>query len=106
MTLWQLVLQTGQLMTEVVNTGTLVRDYICMTFSMNAEDYLFAGTSSGDICGFHVKTKMLVFSMNLCALGVRTIRAVSPTSIMCAGGDGNVFSLNTDGKNTQVTNKA
>ena len=106
LTLWQLVPETGQLMTEVVNTGTLVRDYICMTFSLNAEDYLFAGTSSGDVCGFHVKTKMLVFTINLCALGVRTIRALNQTSLICAGGDGNVFSLNTNGKATAVANKA
>ena len=93
------------MITEIVNTGTLVREYICMTFSLNAEDYLYAGTTSGDICGFHVKTKMLIFQLNLCALGVRTIRAVNKTSILCGGGDGNVFSLNTDGKNTAVANK-
>ena len=105
MTLWQLVPESGQLLTEIVNTGTLVREYICMTFSQNAEDYLYAGTTSGDICGFHVKTKMLVFHINLCALGVKTIKAFSKTNILCGGGDGNVFSLTTDGKNTAVVNK-
>jgi hypothetical protein len=28
------------------------RDYTCMTYSKNNEDYLFAGTASGDICSF------------------------------------------------------
>ena len=106
MTLWQLVPQTGQLMYEIINTGTLVRDYICMGFSKNQEDYLFAGTSSGDVCGFHVKTKMLVFTLNLCALGVRTLSVMTGDSIICGGGDGNVFSIKTDGKNSTVANKA
>lgn len=69
---------TGQLLQEIINTGTHVRDYICMKFSNNQEDYLVAGTASGDVCGFHVKTKMLVFCLNLSALGVRTIQAISP----------------------------
>jgi cilia- and flagella-associated protein 52 len=105
MTLWQLVPGSGQLTYENVNTGSLVRDYICMAFSKNAEDYLFAGTSSGDVCGFHVKTKQLVFSLNLCALGVRTLTVVSGDSVVCGGGDGNVFSIKTDGKNSQISNK-
>jgi len=35
MTLWQLVPQTGQLLSEIISTGTHVRDYICMAFSKN-----------------------------------------------------------------------
>lgn len=80
-------------MPETINTGSMVRDYICMTFSKNAEDYIYAGTSSGDLMGFHVKTKLLVVSINLCALGIKTIRAVTPNSVMCGGGDGQLFSL-------------
>ena len=55
----------------------MVREYICMSFSKSAEDYIYAGTSSGDVCGFHVKTKMLVFNLNLCALGARTISVIN-----------------------------
>jgi len=105
MTLWQLVPQSGQLISESLSTGTLVRDYICMAFSKNQEDYLFAGTSSGDVCGFHVKTKMLVFTLNLCALGVRTLTVVSTDSIVCGGGDGNLVAVRTDGNNSAVSNK-
>lgn len=88
MTMWQLNPVTGQLNTELVNTGTLVRDYTCVTFSKNQEDYLFAGTSSGDLIGFLVKNKMLVFSINVCAMGVQTIKAVSADRIVVGGGDG------------------
>ena len=79
MTLWSLVPQTGQLASDHLTTGTMVREYICMSFSKSAEDFIYAGTSSGDVCGFHVKTKMLVFNLNLCALGARTISVINQT---------------------------
>lgn len=105
MTFWQLVPQTGQLTPELVSTGSLVRQYICMAFSKNAEDYLYAGTTSGDVCGFHTKTKMLVFTLNLCALGARTICAINPHELVVGGGDGNIIKLALNGKDTQVSAK-
>jgi len=76
-----------------------------MAFSNNQEDYLVAGTASGDVAGFHVKSKQLVFSLNLCALGVKTIQAISPTHFVCGGGDGQVFSVGLNGSNTAVAHK-
>ena len=93
MTIWQLTPQTGQLTSEIISTGTHVRDYICMAFSKNAEDYLIAGTASGDLCGFHVKTKQLVFCLNLCALGIRTIQPLANDTVIVGGGDGQVFQI-------------
>ncbi len=52
MTLWQLNPQTGQTNYDMVNTGTLVREYSCLAYSKNREDFLFAGTASGDFIGF------------------------------------------------------
>jgi cilia- and flagella-associated protein 52 len=43
---------TGQTTPDLINTGTVVRDYSCMTFSKNREDYLFAGSESGDFLAF------------------------------------------------------
>ena len=106
MTLWQLVPATGQLLSEIINTGTLVRDYICMTFSKNAEDYLIAGTASGELCGFHVKTKQLIFNVNLCAMGVRTIQAVAADKVVVGGGDGQVFSVALNGRNSAMETRA
>lgn len=102
MTLWSLVPQTGQLASEQIGTGTLVREYVCMTFSKNSEDYLYAGTSSGDVCGFHVKTKMLVFTLNLTALGARTICAINPQQLIVGGGDGFIVKLDLNGKDTKI----
>lgn len=57
----------------------MVREYTCMTYSKNSEDFLYAGTTSGDLCGFQVKNKIFVFSVNLCAQGIKTLRAVTNT---------------------------
>ena len=62
MTFWQLNPITGQATNDLVSTGAMVRDYTCMTFSLNQEDFLYAGTSSGDFIGFHVKNKCMAFS--------------------------------------------
>lgn len=35
---------TGQLSTELVNTGAFMRDYICLEFSKPTEEFLYAGT--------------------------------------------------------------
>jgi WD40 repeat protein len=52
LTLWHLNPATGQTQPELISTGAVVRDYTCMTFSKNREDFLFAGTESGDLLGF------------------------------------------------------
>ena len=49
---------------------------------------MFAGTSSGDLIGFLVKNKVLAFCINVCAMGVKTVKAVSQGSIIVGGGDG------------------
>jgi len=37
----------------------VVREYICIAFSKNNEDYLFAGSSSGDFVAINIKSKSL-----------------------------------------------
>lgn len=105
MTLWQLVPATGQLLSEIITTGTFVRDYICMTFSKAQEDYLIAGTASGDLVGFHVKSKQMVFCLNLCALGVRTIQPITADRVIVGGGDGQVFQIAMNGRDTAIATK-
>ena len=52
LTLWALDPSTGQLESELISTGSFIRDYICLAFSKPSEEYLYAGTSSGDFCCF------------------------------------------------------
>lgn len=52
LTLWGLDPTNGQCASELINTGSFVRDYTCLAFSKPDEQYLFAGTLSGDFCCF------------------------------------------------------
>jgi len=63
--LWSLEPSTGGLEYELVSTGTFIRDYICFAFSLPSEQYLFAGTVSGDFVSFQIKHKLLVFVQNV-----------------------------------------
>lgn len=47
--LWKGDTQKGGALTpELVNIGATYRDYRCVEFSKGGEEYLYAGTTSGD----------------------------------------------------------
>jgi hypothetical protein len=98
LTVWSLCPSSGQMDYEQFSTGAFIRDYICLTFSKPSEEYLFAGTSSGDFCCFQVKNKILVFTQNVCAQGVVCIVAVTDDKICVGGGDGTLALFHVDGK--------
>lgn len=79
--LWTLEPSTGALEYEQISTGTFIRNYICFSFSIPDEQYLFAGTASGDFVSFQIKHKLLVFVQNVCAQGVKCIVAVSEDKV-------------------------
>ena len=66
-TLWSLDPTNGQCTTDLINTGSFMREYSCIVFSKPVEEYIFAGTLSGDFSCFQVKNKILVFTQNVCA---------------------------------------
>lgn len=43
---------------------------------------------------------MLIFSVNVCALGIKTVKTVSADKIIVGGGDGQVVLFNINGKDT------
>ncbi|KRX10889.1 WD40-repeat-containing domain [Pseudocohnilembus persalinus] len=88
--LWKLDSQLGQFDKEFINTGSMIRDYICMKFSKNKEEFLFAGTKSGDFCVFYVKQKSLVTSITVAAQGVQSLYPISANQIMVGCGQGTV----------------
>lgn len=94
--LWSLDASNGQVEPELVNTGTFVRDYSCLAFSKPAEEFLFAGTLSGDFCCFQVKNKIMVFTQNVCAQGIKCIQAVTNDKICVGGGDGQIVLFHVD----------
>jgi len=52
LTLWSLDPNKGHCTNELIGTGAMVRDYTCLAFSKPNEEFLFAGTRSGDFCSF------------------------------------------------------
>ena len=96
LTLWSVNPQNGAAQQELLSTGTYVREYSCLAFSKPTEEFLFAGTTSGDFVCFQVKNKMLVFTQNVCAQGVRCIQAVTSDKLCVAGGDGQVVLFHHD----------
>jgi WD40 repeat protein len=63
--LWRLDVKVGVFEHEMVNTGNMIREYVCMDFSKNREDFLILGTASGDFCVFQMKNKYLFYSKYL-----------------------------------------
>ena len=57
--LWKLEPRLGQIEHEYINTGSVIREYLCLEFSKNREEYLFAGTTSGDFLVFAMKKSVL-----------------------------------------------
>ena len=96
LTLWQVDPVNGACTSELVNTGAFMRDYSCMAFSKPTEEFLFAGTLSGDFCSFQVKNKLLVFTQNVCAQGIKCIQAVTNDKICVGGGDGQIVLFHVD----------
>ena len=88
LTLWQLNPEEGKCKNELLPTGAMVRDYSYLAFSKPNEEFLFAGTKSGDFCSFQVKNKMFVFAQSVCAQGIKNIQAVTNDKICVGGGDG------------------
>lgn len=93
---WSLDPANGQANPELINTGTYVRDYTCLVFSKPTEEFLFAGTNSGDFCCFQVKNKIMVFTQNVCAQGIKCIQAVTSDKICVSGGDGQIVLFHVD----------
>lgn len=103
--IWSLDPYAGKLNFETLNTSPIVRDYTCVCFSYENEKYLFAGTSSGDLCIFLVKTKSFISSQILCTNGINVIVTISKEKICTAGGDGNLTLLSIEEGNAKVLSK-
>ena len=94
--LWKFDAKAGTFEHEFINTGSTIREYLCLSFSKNREDYLFAGTSSGDFCAFQIKNKVLSSITNVCALGVTSVLSVTPELLAVGGGNGTVATYHID----------
>eukprot|EP00938_MAST-03A_sp_MAST-3A-sp1_P001212 g1212.t1 len=78
----------GELKVEPVQMGTLVRKIVSLEFSPDCE-FLYAGSSSGDVSVIMVKRNGVITSFQACRVGARTI-STSECRVYIGGGDGTV----------------
>ena len=106
---WSLDPYSGILRHKIINTGNIIRDYISIEFSKNAEDYLYVGTTTGDFLVFSLKNNHLSGKISVSALGVTAIRAVNKNCIVAGCGNGDLVTYTVEGhiitpkKKTQLT---
>ncbi len=86
--IWHLNPKTGELSNYKINTGVVVRDYTVMYFSP-AGDYLYLGSTTGDISVIHMRSKVVVATVPVCALGV-TAMLPFQNYVIVGGGDGTI----------------
>lgn len=75
----------------------VVREYICLDFSRNNEDYLFAGSSSGDFIAIQLKSKTLSSIVPVASKGVTAIQCISQQQLILGCGDGTLATYSIEG---------
>jgi len=88
--IWHLDAERGEIVAHPVgNSGKHCREYMCMAFSLDYE-YLFAGTTSGDVAVVLMKNRVCQCFVPVCSAGVMglvCIPAQQGVRLFCGGGD-------------------
>jgi len=89
--LWHLDVARGDLVAhQVGSSGKQTREYTCMVFSMDYE-YLFAGSSTGDVAVVLMKNRVVQAFIPVCSAGVLQLLCLPASSgarLAAGGGDG------------------
>ncbi len=86
--LWKFDAKSGIFEHEYLNTGSTIREYISLDFSKNKEEFLYAGTTSGDFCVFQMKNRLLASINTVAAMGVTAVKTIMKNSLIVGCGDG------------------
>lgn len=94
--IWHLDAAKGDLVAHQVGTaGKHIRDFTCLSFSSDLE-YLFAGTTTGDIAVVLMKNRVVQTFIAVCSGGVLNIISLPcghGTRILAGGGDGTATAM-------------
>jgi len=104
--IFELDAKSGSVVSELINTGAQFRTYLCLEFSKNNEDYLFAGTASGEVCAFSMKLKVLSLIVTVSAKGIQSLCAISAQLLIVGCGDGTLANCTLIDSQLVVKNKA
>ena len=98
---WALDPKSGSLApTKVTMSSAMSRDFTSLLFTADRE-WLYAGTTSGEVACINVKTQVLQHTVHACGNGVTALAEVDiagRSGIAAAGGDGSVTVLSGYGK--------
>jgi WD40 repeat protein len=96
LSMWHLDVQQGALVSQPINkSGKQQREWMCMAFSLDYE-YLFAGTTTGDVGVVLMKNRVLQTLIPICSAGVTNMLSLpfhSGVRLLAAGGDGTITTL-------------
>ena len=95
--IWKFNAKNGHFENEFINTGSTIRDYLCIEFSKPNQEYLYAGTSSGDFCTFQMKNKILSSIITVAPLGVTSIHTSCSSILHIGCGNGSFVNFSIDG---------
>lgn len=88
--MWHLDAERGECSPQPVSaSGKHTREYSCLAFSADLE-FLFAGTTSGDVAVVLMKNRVVQDFVSVCKAGVMSIVCVpgQDVQLLCGGGDG------------------
>lgn len=96
--IWKLDPYQGELSYKKVNMGSAIRDYTALKFSDDT-NYIYAGTSAGELSIIYVRNETVVANMLICSNGVLSIEEIPQKRIVVVGGgDGTIMVLEGSGK--------
>lgn len=73
-------------------SGGLIRSLYCIDISED-KNWVFIGSTSGDLLVFRRDTMVFRASINVCSGGIQDVIALPDGSLICAGGDGTLCKL-------------
>lgn len=94
--IWALDPMKGLLTRSKMEKSDLSREIVCAQFDGDKQEYLYGGTSSGEVVALHVRSLQPAMSSMICSAGIGAIKWI-PNGIIAAGGDGSVILLKGQG---------
>lgn len=94
-TLWSLDPYTGLMSQRKVTTGSVRRAFTCMVFSPDGQ-WLYAGTTTGDVLTINVLRAAFQLTHPACSNGVGGMVLSSSGHLLVGGGDGSITLFSND----------
>eukprot|EP01138_Halocafeteria_seosinensis_P009114 gb/GECG01009315.1/.p1 GENE.gb/GECG01009315.1/~~gb/GECG01009315.1/.p1 ORF type:complete len:660 (+),score=67.10 gb/GECG01009315.1/:1-1980(+) len=95
---WALDPVQGLLTRSKMEKSDLGREIACAQFDGDMQEYIYGGTSSGEIIALHIRSLQPAMSSMICSAGIGAIKWIH-NGIVAGGGDGSLIKLGGKGAN-------